>query len=182
MGLFDSFKNVFGGKQGSEADVTVSPSQMLREAGIDPSGLNMSFGSDGSIVVSGHLADEADRQKVIDTLSTAPGINRIDDHMTVSPPESIDVSPPPSDLPEVETPADDPAPAEAAAEEAPAAEETPAGGRTYTVQSGDTLWKISEELYGNGSNYLKIFEANKGLLDHPDRIFPGQVLTIPDLE
>jgi len=44
------------------------------------------------------------------------------------------------------------------------------------------LWKISEEVYGNGSKYMKIFEANKGLLDSPDRIFPGQELVIPELE
>jgi nucleoid-associated protein YgaU len=49
------------------------------------------------------------------------------------------------------------------------------------VQSGDTLWKISEKIYGNGSSYMKIFEANTGLLEDPDRILPGQKLTIPKL-
>jgi nucleoid-associated protein YgaU len=53
--------------------------------------------------------------------------------------------------------------------------------QTYTVQSGDTLWKISEKIYGNGSSYMKIFEANTGLLEDPDRILPGQKLTIPKL-
>ena len=52
---------------------------------------------------------------------------------------------------------------------------------TYTVQSGDTLWKISEQVYGDGSSYMKIFEANTGLLENPDQIFPGQELTIPRL-
>jgi nucleoid-associated protein YgaU len=56
-----------------------------------------------------------------------------------------------------------------------------AGDRTYTVQSGDTLWKIAEEMYGNGSNYMKIFEANSELLENPDHILPGQELLIPDL-
>jgi len=50
---------------------------------------------------------------------------------------------------------------------------------TYTVQSGDTLWKISEQVYGDGSSYMKIFEANTGLLENPDQIFPGQELIIP---
>jgi nucleoid-associated protein YgaU len=53
--------------------------------------------------------------------------------------------------------------------------------QTYTVQSGDTLWKISEQVYGNGSKYMKIFEANADLLENPDQIFPGQKLIIPDL-
>ena len=56
---------------------------------------------------------------------------------------------------------------------------TTSGGRTYTVQSGDTLWKIADEMYGKGSQYMKIFEANSDLLEHPDRIFPVQELTIP---
>lgn len=53
-------------------------------------------------------------------------------------------------------------------------------GRGYTVVSGDTLWKISEEMYGDGSLYMKIFEANTDLLKNPDQIFPGQTLVIPD--
>ena len=52
---------------------------------------------------------------------------------------------------------------------------------SYTVQSGDTLWSISETVYGDGSKYSKIFDANTDLLEHPDRIFPGQKLHIPDL-
>jgi len=55
------------------------------------------------------------------------------------------------------------------------------GGRTYTVQPGDTLWKISQEMYGSGGKYMKIFEANTSILDNPDRIRPGQELSIPDL-
>ena len=54
-----------------------------------------------------------------------------------------------------------------------------ADSETYTVQSGDTLWRISEQVYGDGSSYMKIFEANTGLLENPDHIFPGQELTIP---
>jgi nucleoid-associated protein YgaU len=53
--------------------------------------------------------------------------------------------------------------------------------QTYTVQSGDTLWRISEKIYGNGSSYMKIFEANTGLLKDPDQILPGQELKIPNL-
>jgi len=52
---------------------------------------------------------------------------------------------------------------------------------TYTVQSGDTLWKISEQVYGDGASYMKIFEANTGLLESPDQIFPGQELKIPKI-
>jgi nucleoid-associated protein YgaU len=63
-----------------------------------------------------------------------------------------------------------------------ATEFAPADSETYTVQSGDTLWKISEQVYGEGSSYMKIFEANTGLLETPEQIFPGQELIIPQLE
>lgn len=55
--------------------------------------------------------------------------------------------------------------------------------RMYTVKSGDTLWKIAEEMYGkgNGAKYNAIFEANTPMLSHPDKIYPGQVLRIPEL-
>ena len=49
----------------------------------------------------------------------------------------------------------------------------------YTVVSGDTLSKIAKEQYGNANDYMKIFEANKPMLSHPDKIYPGQVLRIP---
>ena len=51
--------------------------------------------------------------------------------------------------------------------------------RFYTVQSGDSLSKISKEMYGDPMKYNAIFEANKPMLDHPDKIYPGQVLRIP---
>ena len=49
----------------------------------------------------------------------------------------------------------------------------------YTVVSGDTLSKISKAQYGDPNKYMKIFEANKPMLTHPDKIYPGQVLRIP---
>lgn len=52
--------------------------------------------------------------------------------------------------------------------------------RTYTVKSGDTLSAIAKQFYNDASQYMKIFEANKSILSSPDKIAPGQVLTIPD--
>jgi nucleoid-associated protein YgaU len=49
----------------------------------------------------------------------------------------------------------------------------------YTVVKGDTLSKISKEYYGSPNEYMKIFEANKPMLSHPDKIYPGQMLRIP---
>lgn len=49
----------------------------------------------------------------------------------------------------------------------------------YTVVRGDTLSKIAKDHYGNANSYMKIFEANKPMLTHPDKIYPGQTLRIP---
>jgi nucleoid-associated protein YgaU len=51
--------------------------------------------------------------------------------------------------------------------------------RFYTVVKGDTLSKIAKEFYGNAMKYPAIFEANKPMLKDPDKIYPGQVLRIP---
>lgn len=51
-----------------------------------------------------------------------------------------------------------------------------AGGSTYTVQAGDSLSKIGAH---HGVSWQKIFDANRDKLDDPDKIFPGQELTIP---
>ncbi|UOB19191.1 peptidoglycan-binding protein LysM [Abyssalbus ytuae] len=52
----------------------------------------------------------------------------------------------------------------------------------HTVEKGDTLSKIAKAVYGDAMKYPVIFEANKPMLKHPDKIYPGQVLRIPALE
>jgi nucleoid-associated protein YgaU len=56
------------------------------------------------------------------------------------------------------------------------------GMRRHTVLSGETLFRIASQYYGDGSHYMKIFEANTGLLEDPDHIEPGQELLIPKLD
>ncbi|MSU95410.1 MULTISPECIES: peptidoglycan-binding protein LysM [Pseudomonas] len=49
-----------------------------------------------------------------------------------------------------------------------------------TVVKGDTLSAISLRVYGDANKYQKIFDANKPMLKHPDKIYPGQTLRIPE--
>jgi nucleoid-associated protein YgaU len=49
----------------------------------------------------------------------------------------------------------------------------------HEVKKGDTLWKIAEHYYGDGSLYMKIFEANRNILKDPNLIKVGQKLRIP---
>lgn len=51
----------------------------------------------------------------------------------------------------------------------------------HTVVRGDTLSKIAKNVYGDAMKYSVIFEANKPMLSHPDKIYPGQVLRIPPI-
>ncbi|MGB0499445.1 MAG: peptidoglycan-binding protein LysM [Rubricella sp.] len=49
----------------------------------------------------------------------------------------------------------------------------------HTVAKGDTLWAISSKTLGSGARYMEIFEANRPMLSDPDKIYPGQMLRIP---
>ena len=51
----------------------------------------------------------------------------------------------------------------------------------HAVVSGDNLSKIAKKFYGDPNKYPVIFEANKPMLKHPDKIYPGQLLRIPPL-
>ena len=53
------------------------------------------------------------------------------------------------------------------------------GTSTYTVKPGDTLSKIAKAMLGDANAYMQIFNANTDQLNDPDKIKPGQVLTIP---
>lgn len=82
-------------------------------------------------------------------------------------------------------------------EKAPPATTTPASGASvpgpaapalapattapasYTVVAGDTLSGIARRLYGQADQWPRLFEANRDILQDPDRIFPGQELRVP---
>jgi len=52
--------------------------------------------------------------------------------------------------------------------------------RSVTIQPGNTLWGISRERYGEGIQYVRIFEANRERIRDPDLIYPGQIFALPD--
>jgi len=75
--------------------------------------------------------------------------------------------------------ADIQAPAAAAAAAAAGGPTSTPAARTYTVQAGDNLSKISKQFYGDANKYMKIFEANKDKLTDPDKVRAGIELIIP---
>ncbi len=61
----------------------------------------------------------------------------------------------------------------------PKPEEPKAKVEVYEIVSGDTLGAIAKRYYGKASAYMKIFEANRDIIDDPNKIYPGQKIRIP---
>lgn len=85
---------------------------------------------------------------------------------------------------QAEVPFDYPARAVAAAPRNPAAPATGADAvvaevQSVTVQRGDSLWRISQKLLGNGLRYTQIYAANSTQIRNPSLIYPNQILVVP---
>ncbi len=48
------------------------------------------------------------------------------------------------------------------------------------IRRGDSLWRISRRVYGHGIRYSTIYLANQKQIADPDKIWPGQVFTVPE--
>ena len=162
MGMFDFIKDA-GEKifKPGEAKAEVAIEKHIGSYGLDISGLKVEV--DGqTAVIEGQAKDVATREKAVLVAGNIEGIEKVDDRMTVAS-SGADFS----------------------AVTGGSSAVVGAGGtgdwtsRTYTVVKGDTLSKISKEMYGDANKYNTIFEANKPMLKDPDKIYPGQVLRIP---
>jgi 5'-nucleotidase len=56
---------------------------------------------------------------------------------------------------------------------------TPIGGQVYTVQKGDTLYKLARQFYSDQARWRDIWEANRNRISDPDQIAVGMKLIIP---
>lgn len=99
----------------------------------------------------------ADKEKAIVTAGNIHGVEKVDDRLKVGAAPAAAVPATVADAPEGDAPE----------------------AKFVTVVSGDTLSKIAKAQYGDANKYPLIFEANKPMLKHPDKIYPGQVLRIP---
>jgi nucleoid-associated protein YgaU len=161
MGLMSFFKDagekLFGLKEAKAAETgTASPEQVaaltdsastaiekyIASQGLNVDGLDVDFdAAQGSVTVSGTVADQVTKEKVLLCCGNVAGVGAVNDMLVVNTPE-----------PE---------------------------SQWHTVVSGDTLSKIAKKFYGDAMKYPVIFEANKPMLSHPDKIYPGQMLRIP---
>lgn len=171
MGMFDFVKNV-GKKLGFGDDEEEAPKAEELKKELD----SHKLGTDkvdvavkgDTVVLKGVVEDQSIFEKAVIAVGNTLGISKVQaDELKIVAPESglkLDGNVNMNDLVAAATPAKEPV--------------------FYTVKKGDNLWKIAEKQYGkaNGSKNTIIFEANKPMLKSPDKIYPGQVLRIPDLE
>lgn len=157
MGLISFLKNagskIFGK---TEAEKEQEKADLIlnhiKSYGFNTSGLSVTI-DDETVILEGTVDTLANKNRIIVTAGNVEGISKVEDKLSVT--ELL---------------------AEAKIEKAVEPEK-----QFYTVVPGDTLSKIAKQVYGNANKYPVIFEANKPMLKHPDKIYPGQVLVIPPL-
>lgn len=166
MGLFsfigNAGKKLFGREEDpapqnpeEAADFAIKLKEEIKGLGLPIEGVGIRY-TDGTVTVRGEAADMATKERVILVVGNTAGVTAVDDQITIKAAEVVDAV----DEDEFVGP--------------PAPESI-----FYTVVEGDTLGKIAKAHYSDASLYPMIFEANKPMLKHPDAIYPGQVLRIP---
>lgn len=137
-------------------DKVVEAIEKINGMNLGVTGLKASI--DGKVVtLGGQAADMQAKAKVMEAFNSL-----VETDNTIN-----TISLPPKPEPQAE-PQAEPVPE-------PAAED-----RVYEVVSGDTLGAIAQKFYGNAGAYMKIFEANRDILDDPNLIKVGQILRIPE--
>nr|WP_295466399.1 peptidoglycan-binding protein LysM [Mesorhizobium sp.] len=169
MGIFDFVKSV-GKKLGIGDDEPPAADKLKKELdsyNLGTEKVDVEVQGD-KVVLKGVVKDQSIFEKAIIAVGNTLGISKVEaGELKIVAPESglkLDGNVDMTSLVKASTPAKEPV--------------------FYTVKKGDNLSKISEKHYGKGkaSKYTVIFEANRPMLTHPDKIYPGQVLRIPDLE
>ena len=136
--------------------------------------------ADGVVSLSGVCDTPNTRKKAILFAEMAEGVTDVQSgDLTVTETEATESTAPVEEAVSEETPAPavEPESREVSTPTTPKAE-----SRFYTIKSGDSLSKIAKEFYGDANKYMQIFDANKGLLKDPNKIYPGQEIRIPPLK
>lgn len=132
---------------------------LAADPGVDT--LRVTF-DDGTVTLTGRAIDQAAKEKAVLMAGNVKGVERVDA-------TGISVIPSITDAQRARL---------AAAATAPAQQEATAT-RLYVIEKGDTLYGIAKRFYGNGMKYPQLFEANREVIQDPDKIYPGQSIRIP---
>lgn len=159
MGLLNFVKEagekVWDAVSGNHADQSAKLKQHIEKIGLPGADKVNIDVADGQATVSGNDISQELKEKILVAIGNVAGISGVQDNIKSA------------------------AATDGAAPAASALTDTKPASKFYTVVSGDTLSKIAKAQYGNANDYQKIFEANKPMLSHPDKIYPGQTLIIP---
>ena len=152
MGIFSFFKDKGKKLLGQGRDDEAIKNEIISSLGEEAiDGLVVEV-NDGVVTLAGVAKDNATREKAILLAGNIEGVESVNADQLVSP-EIIEAS----NEREVPEP------------------------RFYTIKEGDSLWKIAQEIYGDGNKYKEIVEANLEVIKNEDLIYPGQTIRIPEL-
>ncbi|OQY28527.1 MAG: hypothetical protein B6244_07210 [Candidatus Cloacimonetes bacterium 4572_55] len=167
MGLFNFLRNVGSGKKEAEA----IKKKLEEELGNRLHDLKVDILDDDAVALYGRADSQAVKEKAILIAGNTKGVEKVN-ALNLRAPK------PRKPKPKVVVEKVKPVVEEPVVEE----KEEELISTFYTIQSGDTLWKIAKNHYGDGNKYHKIFEANLEVIKNADKIYPGQTIRLPKIE
>ena len=154
MGLFDFLKGV-GRKLNPGAESQEIKDLINRQLPGQIDSLNVSFQAGGTVKLFGAAKTQSAREKAVLLAGNHDGVEKVDDGMTVA------------------------APLQQQAAQAQAAAPAAQPAEMYRIEKGDTLSKIAQAKYGDSNAWRELFEANREVIEDPDKIYPGQQIRVP---
>lgn len=167
MSLFGFVKDIGRRVFNKDEEAAEKIRDHIQEAGIGIRNFEVEFDA-GIAVLKGEVDDKATKEKAVLMAGNIAGVADVMSQIKVAAPAAAAAA-----TATQGNAAGSAKPVDAPAGEA--AEET----EFYVIQAGDTLGKIAKRVYGDAMQYPKIFEANREVIDDPDKIFVGQKIRIP---
>ncbi len=164
MGLFDFAKNFGKNIFGGDDDTEVASQKLqahIEEDNPGISDLQVSV-EDGVATITGEAESSSAYEKAVLMAGNALGVETVEAGELTLADQAIDSS--------SEEMLDD--------DSGQVIQQTP-NVTYYEIQKGDSLWKIADKFYGDGTKHTKIFADNREVIKDPDLIFPGQKIRIP---
>ncbi len=164
MGLFDFAKNFGKNIFGGDDDTEVASQKLqahIEEDNPGISDLQVSV-EDGVATITGEAESSSAYEKAVLMAGNALGVETVEAGELTLADQAIDSS--------SEEMLDD--------DSGQVIQQTP-NVTYYEIQKGDSLWKIADKFYGDGTKHTKIFADNREVIKDPNLIFPGQKIRIP---
>ncbi len=193
MGFYKFLKNagasLVGAGEKKDEDIKIHILEILEKQGNHIENLVVTC-DEGTVTLSGLCDTVKTKEKAILIAGNLEGIGQVDgdglailetqSSAPVATAPSAPTEPQPPAAPESRTVTASAAPAPAP--ESPTETQPADESQFYTIQKGDTLSGIAKKFYDSANKYMYIFEENTGVIENPDKIYPGQTIRIPPLK